>query len=104
MKMKKPQKKDPDTAQHKDIAEQKRRYYTYMVRCSDGSYYTGYTTDLGKRVASHNAGSGAKYTKSRRPVQLIYSETYETKHDAMSREAKIKQLSHREKEQLITGI
>ena len=76
-------------------------YYTYMVECSDGSYYTGYTTDLEKRVASHNAGAGAKCTKSRRPVRLIYSEKYETKHDAMSREMKIKQLTHQEKAALI---
>ena len=72
-----------------------------MVACSDGSYYTGYTTDLERRVASHNAGTGAKYTKSRRPVTLVYAEQYETKHDAMSREVKIKQLSHQEKTELI---
>ena len=76
-------------------------YYTYMVECSDGRYYTGYTTDLERRVASHNAGTGAKYTKSRRPVTLVYAEQYETKHDAMSREVKIKQLSHQEKTELI---
>lgn len=76
-------------------------YYTYIVECSDGSFYTGYTTDLEKRVACHNAGTGAKYTKSRRPVRLIYSEMYETKHDAMSREARIKLLTHQEKERLV---
>ena len=82
-------------------SNREKHYYTYMVECSDGSYYTGYTTDLKKRVASHNAGTGAKYTKSRRPVSLIYAEQHETKHDAMSREVKIKQLSHQEKAELI---
>ena len=72
-------------------------YYTYMVECSDGSYYTGWTTDTDRRTASHNAGTGAKYTKSRLPVKLVYRECHGTKHDAMSREVKIKQMTHREK-------
>lgn len=73
-------------------------FYTYIVRCSDNSLYTGYTTDLKRRVREHNSGKrGAKYTRSRRPVELVYYEKYMEKHDAMSREAAIKQLDHRQK-------
>lgn len=79
-------------------------YYTYIVRCSDDSLYTGYTTNLKKRLREHNEGkNGAKYTRSRRPVTLVYYEKYYTKHDAMSREALIKQLSRRQKDKLIEG-
>lgn len=75
--------------------------YTYMVRCSDESLYTGWTTDLDKRLRDHNSGKGAKYTKNRRPVKLVYYETFETKEEAMSREWHIKRLSRREKLLLI---
>lgn len=79
-------------------------YYTYIVRCSDDSLYTGYTTNLKKRLHDHNEGkNGAKYTRSRRPVTLVYFEKHDTKHDAMSREALIKQLSRRQKDKLIEG-
>lgn len=78
----------------------KTRYFTYMVECCDGSFYTGWTTDVNRRVAMHNAGTGAKYTKSRRPVRLVWFEEHETKHDAMSREARIKQLTHDEKHRM----
>ncbi|MBQ5431648.1 MAG: GIY-YIG nuclease family protein [Lachnospiraceae bacterium] len=78
-----------------------KRYFTYMVECSDGTYYTGYTTDLEKRVKAHNEGkTGAKYTRARRPVKLIYYEEYDNLHDAMSREVRIKQLTRRQKEEL----
>ena len=76
--------------------------YTYILECSDGTYYTGWTNDIEKRLLSHNAGTGGKYTRVRRPVKLVYLETWDTKHEAMSREAKIKQLTRKEKEQLIT--
>lgn len=77
-------------------------YYTYMVRCADGSLYTGYTTDLERRVAAHNAGKGAKCTRSRLPVTLVYHEAHDSKHAALSREALIKhRLTHAEKEVLI---
>lgn len=76
--------------------------YTYILECSDGTYYTGWTNDIEKRLISHNAGKGGKYTRVRRPVKLVYLETWDTKHEAMSREAKIKQLTRKEKEQLIT--
>ncbi len=74
--------------------------YTYMLRCRDNSLYTGWTTDLEKRVAAHNSGKGAKYTKSRKPVELVYYEKFETKQEAMRREWEIKRLSKREKEEL----
>lgn len=75
--------------------------YTYILECSDGTYYTGWTNDLEKRVKMHNAGKGAKYTKPRRPVVLAYYETFQTKEEAMRREWEIKQLSRKEKEQLV---
>lgn len=75
--------------------------YTYIVECSDGTYYTGWTNDIKKRILIHNAKKGAKYTRSRTPVRLVYLEEAETKQRAMSREARIKQMSRQEKEQLV---
>lgn len=75
--------------------------YTYILRCADDTLYTGWTNDLEKRLAAHNAGHGAKYTKSRRPVTLVYSEAYETKEEAMRREFRIKRLTRAEKLALI---
>lgn len=75
--------------------------YTYMVRCADGSLYTGWTTDVERRVRCHNAGKGAKYTKPRLPVELAYVECFDTKEDAMRREAAIKKLSKERKELLV---
>ena len=80
---------------------EKRMHYTYMLRCKDGTYYTGYTNDLEKRVKAHNDGKGARYTKGRGPVELVYYEEYEEKSPAMHREWKIKQLSRNGKEELI---
>ena len=68
---------------------------------ADGSLYTGWTNDLERRLAAHNAGKGGKYTRARRPVTLVYSEEFETKEEAMSREAKIKQLTRAQKLRLI---
>lgn len=76
-------------------------FYTYIIECSDGTYYTGYTTDLNRRIRMHNEKKGAKYTRSRTPVTLVYQETSETKSYAMQREAAIKRLSRKEKEKLI---
>lgn len=76
-------------------------HYTYMVECKDHSLYTGYTTDLDRRIKAHNSGKGAKYTKSRLPVHLVYYETYEKKTEAMQREYAIKQLQRKEKLELI---
>ncbi|MBR3069278.1 MAG: GIY-YIG nuclease family protein [Lachnospiraceae bacterium] len=75
--------------------------YTYMVRCSDGTLYTGWTNNLEKRMEAHNSGRGAKYTKSRRPVELVYFKEFTQKSDAMSREARLKQLGRAEKLKLI---
>ncbi|MBQ5756334.1 MAG: GIY-YIG nuclease family protein [Erysipelotrichaceae bacterium] len=71
--------------------------YTYILRCADGTLYTGWTNDLEKRLRAHNDGTGSKYTKPRRPVELIYFEQFETKVEAMQREYAIKQLSRSEK-------
>lgn len=81
--------------------QRKKMNYTYILKCSDGSLYTGWTNDLEKRIAAHNAGKGAKYTKSRRPVILVYYEAFETKEEAMQREYRIKRLPRAEKEKLI---
>lgn len=78
--------------------------YTYMLECSDGSYYTGWTNDLRKRIKTHKAGKGGKYTRSRLPVHLVYFERYEEKHDARSREVRLKQLSHAEKQALAASF
>lgn len=75
--------------------------YTYIVKCADGTYYTGWTNHIEKRIADHNSGKGAKYTKPRRPVELVYLESFPTRQQAMSREAKIKRLTRKEKELLI---
>ena len=76
--------------------------YVYMLKCNDGSLYTGWTTDLEKRVAAHNSGDGAKYTRSRRPVELVYYEEYDDKTAAMKREYAIKQLGRDKKLELIS--
>jgi Predicted endonuclease containing a URI domain len=78
-------------------------HYAYVLRCSDDSFYTGYTTDVERRVREHDAGEGAKYTRGRTPVELVHVESFASKSAAMSREYEIKQLSRREKEQLISG-
>ncbi|MDD6134587.1 MAG: GIY-YIG nuclease family protein [Selenomonadaceae bacterium] len=75
--------------------------YTYILECGDGSLYTGWTNDLGKRVKTHNAGQGAKYTRSRLPVRLVYFETFADKQAAQSREWQIKQLTRAQKLALI---
>lgn len=77
------------------------KYYAYLLRCGDGSLYAGYTTDLRRRERAHNAGKGAKYTRSRLPVVLAYFEEFETEHDARSREWRLKRMTHAEKARLI---
>lgn len=76
-------------------------YYTYILECGDKTYYTGYTSNIEKRIKTHNEGKGAKYTRCRLPVKLIYKEGLETKSEAMKREYAIKQLSRKQKELLI---
>lgn len=75
-------------------------HYVYILRCSDKTYYTGYTNNLEKRIKQHNDGKGAKYTKGKRPVKLIYTEEFSDKSMAMKREYQIKQLTRKEKEKL----
>lgn len=76
-------------------------YTTYILRCGDGTLYTGYAADIGARVAKHNAGKGAKYTRSRVPVVLVFEERFFTRGEAQRREAQIKQLTREEKLLLI---
>ena len=73
-------------------------HYTYILKCKDGTYYTGYTNDLSKRIKAHNEGKGAKYTKGRGPVELVYYEEHEEKQSALRREWEIKQMSRSKKE------
>ena len=76
------------------------KFYVYIIECSDGTYYTGYTNDLDKRIKKHNKGKGAKYTRGRTPVTLIYQESYPSKSEALKREYEIKSLSRKKKEKL----
>lgn len=79
-------------------------HHVYILKCGDGTLYTGYTTDVEKRVHNHNnAPAGAKYTKARRPVRLLYTETCKSKGDALRREIEIKKLTRAKKLQLIKG-
>lgn len=78
--------------------------YTYILKCNDNTFYTGWTNDLEKRINTHNSGNGAKYTRSRLPVSLVYYETFATKQEAMRREYAIKQLSRHQKEILIKNF
>ena len=74
---------------------------TYILKCNDNSLYTGWTNDITHRLKMHNEGKGAKYTRGRGPVELVYLEEFETKQESMSREAKIKRLTRKEKLLLI---
>ena len=76
-------------------------FFTYILRCGDGSFYTGWTDDLDRRIRVHNAGKGGSYTRAHLPVALIYSEAFPSKNEAMSREWAIKKLNRDEKEKLI---
>lgn len=75
--------------------------YVYIVECSDGTFYTGWTNNLEKRIDMHSKGTGAKYTKGRGPVKLVYHEIFEAKEDAMRREYRIKRLTRQQKLLLI---
>ena len=76
--------------------------YMYVVECRDGSYYTGYTTDVKKRVAVHNSGKGAKYTRARLPVKLIYVQGFDSKEEAMSAEVLLKRKKRAQKERFLS--
>ena len=71
--------------------------YTYILKCKDETLYTGWTNDICRRLKAHNAGKGAKYTRVRRPVELVYLESFETKEEAMKREYAIKHMTRKEK-------
>ena len=75
--------------------------YVYIIECKDNTYYTGWTTNLERRIKAHNNGNGAKYTKARRPVKLIYYEEFPDKNQALKRKYAIKQLTRKQKELLI---
>ncbi|MCY6959788.1 GIY-YIG nuclease family protein [Clostridium brassicae] len=78
--------------------------YIYIVKCKDGTLYTGWTTDIERRIKQHNEGKGAKYTRCRRPVVLKYFEKFKTKEEAMQREYQIKKLSRIQKLKLIETL
>lgn len=78
--------------------------YTYILQCADGSFYTGWTTDISKRLKTHNAGKGGKYTRARLPVKLVYWEESATREDAQKREMDIKKLRRDQKKKLIEGV
>lgn len=79
-------------------------YFTYIANCADGTLYTGYCADLNAREKKHNAGEGAKYTRARMPVKIVYSEEFLNRSEAMKREAEIKKLSRSKKIQLIERV
>lgn len=78
------------------------RFFAYIVQCRDGTLYTGFTTDVGRRVRTHNRGKGAKYTRSRLPVALVWFKEFSSKSEAMRAEYQIKQLTRKEKIKLFT--
>lgn len=79
-------------------------FFCYIVRCADGSYYTGWSTDPQRRVSQHNKGQGSKYTRMHRPVTLVYVEEQATRSEAMQREYRIKRLGREKKHALVDGI
>ncbi len=82
------------------------RHYVYVLHCSDGTFYCGYTTDVERRVQEHNGEgkvAGAKYTNGRRPVQVVHTESFATRSEAQKREAEIKKMSRQEKEKWYTA-
>jgi len=79
-------------------------FYAYMLRCADDTIYSGYTNDIERRVEVHNSGAGAKYTRARRPVTLVYFESFETKNEAMKREAQFKKLTRAQKNDMISSF
>ncbi|MFX0208021.1 MAG: GIY-YIG nuclease family protein [Candidatus Hodarchaeota archaeon] len=78
-----------------------KQYFTYILQCRDGSYYTGHTTNIERRMQEHNSGIGGRYTRSRLPVKLVLTERHQTRKEAIKRELEIKKLSRRDKRKLI---
>ena len=85
----------------KKILERYGKFYVYILRCHDGTYYTGYTNDLEKRIATHNNDKGAKYVRGKGPLKLVYAKEYRYKRNALKEEARIKTLSRDKKNELI---
>ena len=84
------------------MTDSNKKHYCYILRCNDGSLYSGYTVDLERRVWEHNnSDKGAKYTRGRRPCSLVYFEEFDNKNEAMQREAQLKKLKKSDKEKLI---
>jgi len=81
-----------------------KKWSVYMLLCSDGSLYTGITTDVDRRVREHNSGKGSKYVRSRRPAELVWREDAKSRSEALRREAAIKALSKADKERLVEGM
>ncbi|HZW82227.1 MAG TPA: GIY-YIG nuclease family protein [Candidatus Deferrimicrobium sp.] len=79
-------------------------HFAYLLKCANGSYYAGYTNDLQRRLATHQAGKASKYTRARLPVEMVYWQTFATKGEAMSAEARLKTLTHSQKENLVQGF
>lgn len=84
--------------------EMKKKHYAYMLRCADNTIYSGYALDPQKRLEAHNSGKGAKYTRARLPVKLVYYEQFETKSEALRKEIELKKLKKSEKEKLIESF
>lgn len=78
-----------------------KKHYVYLVECRDKTFYIGYTVDLENRIKVHNQGNGAKYTRGRRPVKLLYHEEFQDKSNALRREIALKKLTRKQKEKLI---
>jgi putative endonuclease len=78
-------------------------FYVYILLCSDGSFYTGYTKDLDERTKQHQNGNGAKYTRTHKPEKLAYVEVFNSRSHAMKREKEIKKLSHEQKHELVSS-
>ncbi len=79
-------------------------YYTYLLECADGTYYCGWTTDPARRLAEHNNGTGSRYTRSRRPVRLVYLKSLLSRNEGMRLDAAIKKMSSRQKSELIQSV
>lgn len=94
----------PQTILTKSKSEEIKPWWVYIVECVDGTYYTGITPDINKRIEKHNSGLGAKYTKFRKPVELLYYEKHQNRSCATKREIIIKKLSHLQKKNLIDSF
>jgi putative endonuclease len=86
---------------NREVRALERKWFVYILNCADGTFYTGITNDLDRRIKAHNAGTASKYTRVRRPVSIVYSEEVETKGDALRRELQIKRLTRSEKMAII---